>query len=322
MNIRKSMRFEDVMSQPPDSQQVRHWRRADSLTVSRPTAARRSKTRPVEAMLLAISTPTRNKSALPHVHRTVPQAELIHQAIVGRLGKGHRVDCPELTGHDSLGRPLQNGHRHAHILPLDLDGDQHLDHILIWAPMGLGDAAQGAIRSLKRTWTKGGAGDLQVALVGRGGLGALRNLPEALRRRADRLLASAEASSLTGKETRIGTKCWASLTPMVLPRFLKRHGRNCLEGQIQAELESRDLPRAASIEVLQDRTIAMRHFVRVRRRSGNPPPCDMGYGVRIAFDEPQLGPIALGYASHFGLGLFEAVQDSDSTERLQRIPGK
>ena len=267
-----------------------------ALATQRPTAARcaqdavvsapgvsadlmlhwRPPAQPVEAMLLALSTPTRNKSALPHVHRTLPQAELFHQAIVGRVGRGRRVDCPELTGHDRFGQPLSDGHRHAHILPLDLDGDQHLDHVLIWAPMGLGDAAQRAIRSLKRTWTKGGVGDLQVALVGRGGLGALKNLPEPLRHQAGRLLA-ADAHKMAAVGRNItGAKTWVSLTPFVPPRFVKRRGRNTIEGQVQAELESRGLP----------------------------PPVDVGYALRITWDDPVRGPIALGYGCHFGLGLF------------------
>ena len=91
------------------------------------------------------------------------------------------------------------------------------------------------------------------------------------------------------------------------PRFVKKRGRNTLEGQVLAELESRGLPPAAQIDVLPDESVAMRHFVRVRRHGASPPPVDVGYALRITWNEPVPGPIVLGYGCHFGLGLFVAV---------------
>lgn len=278
-----------------------YWRRVDSLVVSRPRAVRRPAARRVEAILLALTTPSRNQSALPHIHRTLPQAELFHRAIVGRVGKGERVDCPELTGRDEQGRPLRNGHRHAHVLPLDLDGDDRLDHVLVYSPRGLGGAAQQAIRSLKRTWTKGGVGELQVAVVGRGDLDALRALPGPLGQRIEQLLAPPQ-----------GSRVWVSETPFVPPRFLKRRGANTLVGQINAELASRALPPVEQLDELPRtaETIALRHFVRRRQRGGVPPAVDIGFVVRLQFAEPVSGPLTLGYASHFGLGLFAAEIDA------------
>jgi CRISPR-associated protein Csb2 len=171
-------------------------------------------------MLPAFSTPIRNKTALPHVHRTLPQGELFHRAIVGRVGNGRRVDCPELTGRDGRGEPRRDGHRHAHMLPLDLDSDQRIDHVLVYAPVGLGDAAQQGIRSLKRTWAKGGVGQLQVAVAGGGDLDALRRLPDPLDRRMDGLLGPPQ-----------GSRTWIGLTPFVPPPFVKPRGRNTIGGQ-------------------------------------------------------------------------------------------
>ncbi len=298
-------------SQPPGTRRVLYWRRVDSLVVSRPQAVRPLPARPVEAILLVLATPSRNKSALPHVRRTLPQSELLHRAIVGRVGRGHRVDCPELTGQDVAGKPLRNGHRHAHILPLDLDRDQHIDHILIYAPMGLGDAAQAAIRSLKRTWTKGGVGDLQLAVVGRGDLQSLRHLPQPLRNRTQALLGctadgGTNSTDLQPTPRRSGSRVWTSLTPFVPPRYVKRNGKNSLEGQVQAELKSRGLPAAGFIKVQSEPTRRLRDFIRVRGHGGGPPPVDVGFALRIELNEPATGPISLGYASHFGLGLFLA----------------
>ena len=172
--------------------------------------------------------------------------------------------------------------------------------------MRLGCAAQRAIRSLKLTWTKGGAADLHVALVERGELGELQNLPEPLRHGAARLLTAEHPGASSSSRCIVGAQTWISLTPFVPPRFVKKRGRNTLEGQVLADLQSRGLPPAEKVEVLPNESIAMRHFVRVRRRGGSPPPVDAGYALRLTWNEPVTGPIALGYASHYGLGLFAA----------------
>ena len=282
-------------SQPPGSRQVLYWRRSDAIEVGVPQQRHHPAVNPVTTMLLALTTPSSNKSALPSCSRTLPQAELFHRAIIGRVAGTHRVHCPELTGRDDKGEPLRDGHRHAHILPVDLDADGHIDHIVVHAPMGLSHAAQEAIRRLKRTWTKGGVGDLQLALAGSGDLAVLRSLPAPLDRGIERLLGPAQ-----------GAQVWRSATPFVPPRFLKRRGANTLIGQINAELVSRNLPPVEQVEVLPwtDETLVLRHFVCRRQRGGVPPPVDIGYALQLRFAEPIVGPVTLGYASHFGLGLF------------------
>jgi CRISPR-associated protein Csb2 len=248
-------------------------------------------------MLLALTTPTGNRSPLPPIARTLPQAELIHKALVSRAANGGTVHCPELTGRDDAGELLR-GHRHAHILPVDLDEDGHLDHVLVYASMGLGHTAQQAIRGLQRTWTKGLDADLRLAVAGHGSLLDLQRLPAPL---------SQGIAALTGGPE--GASTWRSLTPLVLPRYLKRRGPNTIEGQVNAELKSRDLP-PARIEVLpwSDRTLKVRHVVRVRRRPAQPPPVDVPHVLRLIFDRPVRGPLSIGYASHYGLGLFAVEQ--------------
>jgi CRISPR-associated protein Csb2 len=54
-------------------------------------------------------------------------------------------------------------------------------------------------------------------------------------------------------------------------------------------------------------TLALRHFIRRRQHGGTPPPGDVGYALRLHFAEPIVGPLILGYASHFGLGIFETI---------------
>lgn len=284
-------------AQPPGAQRVLYWRPGGAVQVGAPSAPRKVASAPVTAVLLAITTPSGNKSSLPPVARTLPQAELLHSAIVSVLGKGLAVDCPEITGRDAAGQPLKAQHRHAHIFPLDLDLDHRLDHFLIYAPMGLGSDAQQAIRAVRRTWTKGGKGDLQLALAASGDPELLRTLAAPTSQGLGQLLGPSD-----------GACVWVSHTPFVPPRFLKQRGANTLEGQVQAELASRGLPAAAEVTLLPDapRARSLRHFVRIRRRGGLVPPVDVGYVLQLRFADPMHGPFSLGYASHFGLGLFTA----------------
>ncbi len=105
-----------------------------------------------------------------------------------------------------------------------------------------------------------------------------------------------------------GARVWVSATPFVPPRFLKRRGANTLLGQINAELASRGLPSADELEELprSAETLRLRHYVRRRQHGGTKPPIDVGYAIRLRFSEPITGPLTLGYASHFGLGMFYA----------------
>ena len=54
---------------------------------------------------------------------------------------------------------------------------------------------------------------------------------------------------------------------------------------------------------LGGRQVAWREFLRQRTGGG---PAKTGYGFRIEFPEAVAGPVALGEASHFGMGGFEA----------------
>ncbi len=283
--------------EPLGARKVPYWRRLDGGAVTTGGGMRIPGAERVEAMLLALTTPSGSRTALPPVTRTLPQAELFHRAIVGLAAKGGRVLCPELTGCDEDGERLRGPHEHAHVLPLDLDGDGRLDHVLVHAPMGLGGAAQEAIRSLRRTWTKGGAGEIQLAVAACGPLSLLRDLPAPFRESVHRLLGPSG-----------GARRWRSATPFVPPRFLKPRGRNALAGQVNAELRSRGFAEAQSIELdaVTPDTLVMRHFIRRRQHGGAPPPVDRPYFLRLSFAEPVAGPLCVGYGSHYGLGLLLA----------------
>ncbi|MDO5675563.1 MAG: type I-U CRISPR-associated protein Csb2 [bacterium] len=283
-------------SQPPGSQFVLYWRPArNTLGVAPPLTVRRQARPPVPFVLLALATHARSRSPMPLARRTLPQAELLHQSIASFVGKtGSAQAAAELLGLDEQQKPRQ-GHQHAHILPLCLlKKDQHLDHVLIWAPGGLSSISQDVLRRIRKTYMKGGVGTVSVRFAGSGTAEDLAAI-EALRP----MLCAA--------------RVWQSLSPLILPRHRKARGKDTPDGQILAELASRGFPVPKKIEWLRDESIAMRHYIRTRRKSA--PPEDYGYALRLTFAEAINGPLCLGYASHFGLGLFAPVAGNNK-ERL------
>lgn len=289
-------------SQPPGSRRVFYWRKTDALESGAPKAKPRVvRAAPAESMLLSMATGSGNDHALPSITRTLPQAELLHRALVSFAAK-QGVHSPALTGCDEKGKALRGPHEHAHILPLDLDGDGHLEHILLWAPMGFSDHDRAAVRALRQTFTKGGIGPLRLAITGAGNLSDLASLPGVY---GDglRLILDLHASSTL----------WRSRTPFVPARHLKKRGRDTIEGQIAFELTVRGFPPPTDVKVLDphndERARRHRHFVRSRRH-GPDAPIDCGFTLELRFPNSIRGPVCLGYGSHFGLGLFAAVPDT------------
>jgi CRISPR-associated protein Csb2 len=286
-------------NEPPGSRRVLYTQPPERSTIAAAAIPSGSPFRcsrsTVEAVVLALS-PVAGKDGRcgvrPLVQRAVPQAELLHQSAVAMLGEG-ALSCPPLTGRDVNGKPLE-GHCHAHYLPLDVDGDKRIDHVLVYAPEGLDERAQAALERISRTWTKGQVGDLLVRVVARGTLTEMR---EQILTRALRHL------------TILGTsRIWASLTPFVPPRHLKRT-RHTLEDQIRDELRARGLPAPERVDELGAMEIVERRlfsFVTARREGKPQPAVRVSFGLRLTFSQPIVGPIAIGYGSHFGLGLFEA----------------
>jgi CRISPR-associated protein Csb2 len=270
-------------TQPPGSRRVLYYRSPLSTSPGR-TIARAPVAIAVDTALLALASNTKTREVLPRMTRALPQMELLHQGLLSKLGD---AACTELRGRDAQGVRLE-GHRHAVLVPLAVDKEGQLDHVLVHAPMGLGAEAQRALRAIRSTFTKGGKNPLFVTLAG---LGMLEDFLH---------VGSQGIAELA--ESRV----WTSRTPFVPPRHLKSR-RHTLQDQLQAELASRGLPRASQIDVLdRDHVVELgfHRFVRVRRDRGRPPPASCFFALRVELERPVRGPIALGYASHFGLGLF------------------
>lgn len=276
-------------SQPPGSERVLYLRRADALepSVARPRAHRAPRAT-VEAVLLTLASDTVHGQLCPLMIRTLPHMERLHDAATKKAGGL----SPALTGCDMHTREPLKGHRHAHWIPFDLDGDGRIEHVLVYAPMGLDADVQQVLSRIERTWGKN-LPEIVVSLAGFGSLELIRKQLRSMRGCTRGELASSTV--------------WESRTPFLAPRHLKPNGKNSIDGQICAECESRGLSPPVRVERLsREETIRRDFFAFVRSRPEKPPPQTVPLCLRLTFAEPVSGPICLGYASHFGLGLFAA----------------
>lgn len=300
-------------TEPPGSREVLYVRRSDVLVVGVGTASRAVAVSPTPLALLALSTASRETSALPPVSRTFAQGRLLHRALASVIGKQMGGDAQLalcLLGRDR-DEKARGPHRHAHLLHLDLDGDGRLDHALIYAPMGLDQRAQEALGRLRRTYMKGGVGELQVALAGVGDREMLRQLGAGM--------GTAVARVLGPKQ---GARMWISETPYVAPRLLKRRGKDSLEALVRSDCQRRGLPALLKIEILsRDEALSSVRHMRdhVLHDAQHEPPRRVPFALRLQFVGPVHGPICLGYGAHAGLGRFvvdgrpEGQADQDGT---------
>jgi len=230
----------------------------------------------------------------------------------------NRAHSPTFSGKNRNGQPLQ-GHDHAYYLLTDEDGDGRLDHLTIVAEGGF-DAdelmALGLFRELRTPRQVEESHPLHVVLLGMG------------------QLADYQAGPLQKSDV------WVSVTPFIATRYLKKRGQkrdptdiwNCptrfamtvlheeLERlcdrradlpavdsiAIEPLLDNQGVPRVPVLAAGQELHLRWRpiEFKRRRRKAG-----DDGHrratGVfRLRFPRAVRGPICLGYASHFGMGLF------------------
>lgn len=234
----------------------------------------------------------------PSVQQTLRVGESIHRAWVARVAGGGHVDAPELTGQNRFGQPLSGQHEHSHVLPVDLDDDGELDHVVIYVPMGMSTRVLDGLSNLLEIFRAGG--------------GVWFGLRRQSQREAEQVMQHfcRMSGSKSDDGGHLGSREWISWTPFVAPRYIKPRGRNTLEGQLRDELSSRGFRSGA--EDVECVALALGRdyfggFELSRREGRSSPPARLGYSIRLRFREPVLGPLVLGYGSHFGLGLFRAV---------------
>ncbi|WP_352432770.1 type I-U CRISPR-associated protein Csb2 [Pyrinomonas sp.] len=221
---------------------------------------------------------------------TLPFAELVRRALIRNRAETSHSEA--IIGKTVAGVPLA-GHRHAHYLAADEDGDGRLDHVTVYAPCGFDHGDLEALVALRFIYRRGPEPDIRMVLLG---IGA----------RAD--FANACVFACASR--------WRSASPFSLPRFATRGARgrprlrDLPEAQLRRELMLRGFPEPVRIERIGGYIVGGLMFrwsdFHVERRNGT-----RGHGLagfEIEFAEPVAGPIALGFGCHFGLGLFLPVE--------------
>jgi len=249
------------------------------------------------AILLSIDGAGHRGTLRPRMNRVLPLMEVLHVAALKHADKLDVGHLPELTGTCDNGKPLKTPHTHAHWLPMSLFDPGAIDHVLVRASGGFSREAIHAISSIRWAYAKG-ISKLSVNMVGQGSIAdIIKQLPMCKGINQHDLAAMRTATT------------WESATPLVLRKFLHRRGKKTPEGQIREELLERGLPEPISVSIWTQQQAALRKlkgFVLRRKPGKQQPPWERSWGVTIEFPEPVTGPINLGYASHYGLGMFRA----------------
>lgn len=189
-------------------------------------------------------------------------------------------------------------HPHAFWLPEDADDDGWIDHVTVFIGDGMNDEIRFHLDRITRIWltprARGNARDAptidewRLALEGFGH-------PEDFAG-SSRLLAA--------------SRMWRSATPFLASAHLKKAGHR---GELVRLLKRRGIEtEGATIKELTEVTVGgtprrTLNFHRFRSRRGEAQLDSSGALLEISFPQAIQGPLALGYASHFGLGMFEVV---------------
>ena len=245
----------------------------------------------------------------PRIEDAVTIGELMRRAALAQFGWrhdeaiGHRVPkapC-EISGRGADGKPLKDpSHAHAFWLPEDADGDGWIDHVSVFIRGGMNDSIRAALDRITRLWLppKRRAEDDDAEP------GAVREWRLALEGFCH------PADFAPGAAIFATARRWRSVTPFLASGHLKASG---YPGEVRRLLRRRGLD-AKGVQVDELGAIEVGgtprraiHFHRFRSRGREVQPDAAGALLSITLPEPLDGPLAIGYGSHFGLGLFGAV---------------
>jgi CRISPR-associated protein Csb2 len=194
-----------------------------------------------------------------------------------------------VTGQTEDRQARRDHHRHMFVHALDINGDGRLDVVCLHAQEGLPTDFRKRGESLNRLWYDPQVLAWDICLAG------VWSEPDELALFPVRLLFERSAS-------------WVSVTPYYHPWYNKK-GFGYAE-QIARECATRGLPapnvvRLSTLSVGGEPVTPAAFRSARSRGTGNPRQPDVrGAFFRLVFPQPIQGPLALGYACHFGMGMF------------------
>lgn len=242
----------------------------------------------------------------PRIEDAVRIGELMRRAALAQFGwrKDEAAErwipeAPrEISGRGADGGPLKDpSHAHAFWLPEDADGDGWIDHVSVFVASGIHGDVRAGLDRITRLWLAP-AQRAEDAAADPGSVREWRLALEGFGKPAD---------FAGGARIFATSRRWRSVTPFLAAGHLKASG---YPGEVRRLLKRRGLD-AGGVEVRDIETITAGgterraiHFHRFRSRGREKQPDAVGALLGIVFPAPVEGPLAIGYGSHFGLGLF------------------
>ena len=279
-------------SAPPGSRWVTLYRSRDSLIGNRLAGLQRQKQHLVLAARYVYSNGLRPRRPL-----TLFASETIRTHLLSLHQDMSDLDWQQLSGKirtPALPKdqwPKLEGHQHLYILPQQAGRPQHLlGEVLLYRRAGLTETQQDLLTRLPRRQRE------------RNALHPLTFVE----------FLSGEQLSRAGP-CRLSTR-WRSSTPYVFQHhFRGGFSEAQLVKQIRRELSYFGLPdeaiRTVDVKIVKqaaDNQLGGTPLLEYKtQRRERPRPNSGTYIVQLEFAQPIRGPIAIGYAAHFGLGQFE-----------------
>lgn len=220
-------------------------------------------------------------SGRPGLTEAVAVGQSLRGALQSRFGRANGGAVSRTFSGRKADRPRDDQHRHAHYLSAPEGDGRRIDKLYVWAPEGFRPAEVTALADLSHLRLHGIPEPLRCALAGLGKKDELV-LP--------RLIGPARS--------------WRSLTPFGLVRHPKRRGGEVVDSpqeQVRRELGHRGFTDPVEVSLEKGSW----HRFRSSKAGSSRLARASLVGLRITFQEPVTGPIALGALSHYGLGLME-----------------
>ncbi|MYA43566.1 MAG: type I-U CRISPR-associated protein Cas5/Cas6 [Gemmatimonadetes bacterium] len=244
----------------------------------------------------------------PRIEHAIKIGEVVRAAAMSKFGwaldeqTGRQVPLApwQISGRDGRNRPLRNPtHTHAFWLPEDADRDGWIDHVTVFIADGMNEEIRERLGRVTRVWLTPRGGNRYSG--DDSGVDEWRLAVDGFGRPED----FAGSSRLLDI-----SRTWRSITPFLASGHLKKPG---YPGELVRVLRRRGIHTdGAKLRELAEIQVGgtgkrVADFRRFRSRGREPRRDSLGALLEIEFAQAIQGPLALGYASHFGLGMFGAV---------------
>jgi len=297
---------------PPAAREVLYTRDEQSAPVVAPRTRRRRLVSSTSASMPTVARYLLAGRPRPRVEDTIRIGELMRLAALSQFGwrRGDSSGRPmpkapwQISGRDSEGRPLRDpAHRHASWLPEDADSDGLIDHVSVFIPDGIDRCVQAKLDRITRIWVerKQRADDEDIDVTG---TEEWRLALEGFGKCCD----FSNSAPIFGR-----SRSWQSATPFLAAGHLKseRHAgefrrlvrRTGMDERFGFDTSMIDICELKSIRIGGSARHVL-HFHRFRSRGRERQHDTTGALLQVKFPVPVNGPVAMGYGSHFGLGLF------------------